>query len=64
MLRKRQSLQNEAFLPMMLKSAGPKSVCEEAYWVCEKARSVCEKARPVCQIALFVLQTDVTGGVR
>ena len=49
---------------MMLKSAGPKSVCEEAYWVCEKARSVCEKARPVCQIALFVLQTDVTGGVR
>ena len=49
---------------MILKSAGPKSVCEETCWVCEKARSVCEKARPVCQIALFVLQTDVTGGVR
>ena len=49
---------------MILKSAGPKSVCEEACWVCEIARSVCEKARSVCQIALFVLQTDVTGGVR
>ena len=48
----------------MLKSAGAKSVCDEACWVCQIARSVCEKARPVCQIALFVLQTVVTGGVR
>ena len=39
-----------AFLPLLMKGAGPKSVYE--------------MARSVCQIALFVLQTDVTGGVR